>query len=471
MENYSASIDPEINRPIEDAEIDLEALDKVWYEKFVSIGSFEPAEYFSGRKNQRDIQKEKFLNDEIDHPQLKINIPLQKIYILDTKLREFKKEIIDSKENELVRSVYRWKINEKIAQLGMMKAAVYGDMRRFERYNSFIYGEPSEEIFSFTVNNIRKDALGEINSDNSELSEAARDLLQFYPKKEESKISYPDEETISYASQTTREELGDIVDIESFEGRLDASAIAKIFNQAIEKIGAKDEWRVVVDSMGSKKAISVSQEKKQAIIPSSRQLEEKRLQGLIAHEIGTHMQRRINGERSKLMLLGLGLDRYISGEEGVSTMRQQVIEKGSIEEYAGLNYHLGISFARGLDGKKRNFHEVFDLLTKKNYLYNLRGGESIDQARKSARETAYNSCVRIFRGTDCMTKGVCFSKDLAYREGNIGVFALISTEKGKEEMMRFNIGKYDPSNQRHCWILDQLGISDEDIKTLENPSI
>lgn len=36
-------------------------------------------------------------------------------------------------------------------------------------------------------------------------------------------------------------------------------------------------------------------------------------------------------------------------------------------------------------------------------------------------------------------------------------------------MARFNIGKYDPANDRHIWILEQLNITDKDLLELENP--
>lgn len=34
-------------------------------------------------------------------------------------------------------------------------------------------------------------------------------------------------------------------------------------------------------------------------------------------------------------------------------------------------------------------------------------------------------------------------------------------------MTRFNIGKYDPSNPRHLWVLEQLNITEQDLQELE----
>ena len=116
-----------------------------------------------------------------------------------------------------------------------------------------------------------------------------------------------------------------------------------------------------------------------------------------------------------------GLDRYIGGEEGVATLREQVIKHDdAIEEFSGINYHLGISFAQGLDGTKRSFAEVHEMLTKRRYLVRLLDGQEPAKALRLARANSYNDCARIFKGSDCETPGIVFSKDLAYREGNIG---------------------------------------------------
>ena len=55
---------------------------------------------------------------------------------------------------------------------------------------------------------------------------------------------------------------------------------------------------------------------------------------------------------------------------------------------------------------------------------------------------------------------------MIYREGNIGVWDVI--RNNPDEMTRFSVGKYDPSNSRHIYVLDQLGISDEDLITLDS---
>ena len=187
------------------------------------------------------------------------------------------------------------------------------------------------------------------------------------------------------------------------------------------------------------------------------------LKGLILHEIGTHVARRDKGERSCLRLLGLGLDRYEGGEEGVATVRQQTTEK-KFNDFAGLEGHLAISLAQGLDGVPRDFHHVYDVMRKYHFVQELLGGKDVPTAQQEASKKAWNRCVRTFRGTDCKTPGIAFTKDIIYREGNMGIWELIRTNPN--EMKRFNIGKYDPTNSRHLWVLTELGIGEDDLEAL-----
>jgi hypothetical protein len=84
---------------------------------------------------------------------------------------------------------------------------------------------------------------------------------------------------------------------------------------------------------------------------------------------------------------------------------------------------------------------------------------------KAAENSAWRQSLNAFKGTTCKTPGVCFTRDIVYRESNIGVWNVV--KNNPEEIKRFSIGKYDPTNPRHIWILEQLGITDEDLASLE----
>jgi hypothetical protein len=44
---------------------------------------------------------------------------------------------------------------------------------------------------------------------------------------------------------------------------------------------------------------------------------------------------------------------------------------------------------------------------------------------------------------------------------------IIADNNNSPEQRRFMIGKYDPANARHIWVLDQLNITEEDFDDLE----
>ena len=136
-----------------------------------------------------------------------------------------------------------------------------------------------------------------------------------------------------------------------------------------------------------------------------------------------------------------------------------------MSDFAVLDRHLAISLAKGLDGKPRDFRQVYDIMRKYYLVDELAKGKATEAAQQEAADQAWIRSVRTFRGTDCKTPGAALTKDIIYREGNMGVWELICTKP--EEMKRFSIGKYDPANNRHLWVLTELGISDQDLEELE----
>lgn len=449
-----------------------EPFDKEWYDRFEKAGSFQAYEYLGGEKDYRQEQRVQFEagtieNPTLDYPKLKPEELQQK----EESLLSLKTDIIghpteglpQAEKMEVVKQVYRWRLNEKLAEVRMLQAAEQGDIRRFKRYSEFIYGRPSPDVFAYTVNSVRDNIAGYLNSDNPDLRQAAEELAATLPDTlpSPSVTALPSKETAVYAKEQTMQELGNLILIPEGEGEVDASGIKQSFETALTTLKS-DGWNVVIDR--NKSAVSVNQEKQAVQIPEHRRMKPQALAGLIVHEIGTHVARRESGERTRLKLLGLGLDRYEGGEEGVATMRQQAVE-GNVEDFAGLEGHLAISLAQGLDGTPRDFRQVYEVMRKYHLVQELAAGKDASVAQKAAAQKAWARSVRTFRGADCKTPGAVFTKDIIYREGNMGVWDLVRTKP--EEMQRFNIGKYDPTNSRHIWILTQLGITDGDLSELK----
>ena len=145
------------------------------------------------------------------------------------------------------------------------------------------------------------------------------------------------------------------------------------------------------------------------------------------------------------------------GEEGLALLRELSLDSGDYLSVSRVISYLAICLAYGIDGTPRDFRQVYEIIYAINYLEYTVHGLSPKPARKNARRSSWITAVRVFRGTPGDVPGICFTKDLSYLQG-----ALALSEKlreNAEEAKRFNIGKYDPTNARHRWILDELEIS------------
>lgn len=446
-----------------------EALDIKWYGRFKEAGAFQDIEFFEGDSEHRANQKNKFLAGEIENPQF--DYPDAKPEILQQKekdLLNLKNEILEQEPNEVVKQAYRWKINEKLAETRMLKATASGDMRRFKRYADFIYGKPSKDVFSYVVDLARSDTDRFADSDDPQEKKVAEDVRAILPQNLERAVAFtpPEQSDVDTLREFTERKMGNLIALTGGgEEQLNREQIGQAFEEAFKVVGA-DNWQVVIDT-GSRVTMAVNQAQEKVFIPTKIPISKpaKDMAKLLIHEIGTHVARRIKGERSKLMLLGLGLDRFIAGEEGVTGAMEQAMDNYVDPFDVDMKYILGIGLAQGLDGKKRDFRGVFEVLKKQWTVREMAQGKKLPEAEKAAEQTAYNTCTRIFRGTDCKTPGACYPKDMGYREGTLNTWEVIRTNP--DEMQRFCVGKYDPHNTRHLWVLDQLAINDEDLAKLE----
>lgn len=436
-----------------------EQLDERWYERFKEVANFEAYDYLTGDEKYRNEQKTQFFSGNIENPTL--DYPKINIELLNTKeaaLLELKNDILAEEKNEVVRQAYRWKINEKIAEIRMIKSAGTGDTRWFNRWSKFVYGSPSPDVFAYSVQSLHAIIKNSLASDNEEAKKAALELQQELPSNDSSVSVTPiSPETVQNAQNVTRNEFKNLIDTPEIEGDFDAEQIRAAFESALERIQVTD-WNVEI--LPNITNISVSHEKKLVKIPATRKVEFKKLQALLTHEIGSHIIRSKNGERSKLKLLGIGLDRVEKGEEGVATMREEAIH-GKLDDFMALESHLAISMVQGLDGTPRDFRQTYSFLKK---YYQFKKVLKPEEVKLAVQDEAWNRTIRIFRGTDCKTPGACFTKDIVYKEGNIETWNLL--EKNPNELTRFSIGKYDASNERHIWILEQLGISEADLEEI-----
>lgn len=449
-----------------------ESLDSKWYRDFETISSQNDiTECLDGDLEYRSEERRLFelgekINPELDYP----NIDSEILEKEERELMRLKEAIINDEQNEVIKQAYRWRINEKIAEIRMLKATATGDMKRFKRYSEFVYGRPSVDIFYLSIKEIKEQLEKTEKSENPVVSQATQELLNLLPVPENDIVmpERPTQELVNLVHEIFEEEWRELGTSEIPTEALTSEVVVQVFEKALEAIGANN-WQVVIDK--DRTRVNVSQEQLLIKVPKDREreIDHLKLKTLVMHEIKRHVERRISGENSKLSLLGLGLDRYIKGEEGVAKVTEHGIE-GEFKSFATPEMYLAIGLALGLDGKERDFREVYEILEKHFFLKEVRKKASIptEDAIKIARKKAWNHCVRAFRGTDCKTRGTVYTKDIVYRDGTIGVWHLLSQDI--REAYKFSIGKYDPTNERHLWILSQLDITDDALEEMERPT-
>lgn len=231
---------------------------------------------------------------------------------------------------------------------------------------------------------------------------------------------------------------------------VDAPLIEKACQEFLLSLNIVD-WKVkVIESPA--KGMSVNSKNKVITIPSTRKMPVNKLQQLLAHEIGTHVMRSINGANSSLLLLSAGLAHYLPGEEGLATMCAQSLSKFKWQNFAGQDKYFAIGLAVGVDGKERHFRDVYEIMK----LYYASKSKQFDQHSLKIQEKAWHACLRIFRGTTGLVKGQCYTKDLAYYKGNRLMWELYI--KDPAFFPQLFKGKFSPFEPGQVESLKELGI-------------
>ncbi|MGM0629043.1 MAG: tyrosine/phenylalanine carboxypeptidase domain-containing protein [Patescibacteria group bacterium] len=426
-----------------------EKLDSRWYKRFEEV-AFEDYEKLTGKKEVREAEKGKFLSDEVENPTL--DYPELESFNLEEReqaLLALKEDVLELEQNDAVRKIYRTKINESLATLRMLKAAREGNDKMFSRYADFIYGTPEIADIGYVLEHVKELIQKNLQSEDPNKALVAQRLHEVFRE-----ISLP------AGHGADKSFLPDGEDIPGKLESVDEAVIA--FEEALQEIDAVD-WKVVVDTESGISNFSVSQEHKVVRVPAedkllARNISKKKLKGLIEHEIKTHVARRNNGERSRLQLLGLGLDRYLRAEEGIATYNEQQVT--GAKEFAGVPRFFSIALAKGITGEKLDFRRTHEIMSD----YRLLASPKKDVTSEAAAITAYNDCLRIFRGTTCKTPGAVYPKDMSYF-GNRAIWTLAS--ENSDVVETFTVGKYDPNNSEHIALLTQLGILDQDLEDLK----
>lgn len=438
------------------------SLDQGWHTKLLKIGVFSSHEYFDVPDQERCRQQELFLSGRIDNP--KFSYPRLKRF--DTRAREVQlaalaREIASQERNKLVQEAYQNLIQQKISECRLLGAAATGHKSNFVKFTKEVFGWPSPLILSTAANHFEREAKQKlVNQGRGDVFLALLGNVKRIttPQAEALARVYLPDRTSHLRHFVGRKLAGLDPDRRVVQNREYLPAEVKIiFQRALERIGAK-QWQAVIDN--DKVRYAVDHRSRKIFIPARRKIGGRHLRALLVHEVGIHVWRRVNGEKQILQLLGTGLAHYVVGEEGLAMQAERILWKKQEpmrnDVFFNEGYFLAAAFAAGLDGRPRNFRQTFQCLCSFLEFKAQVNNKQYEELHRKIAEDAFNNCFSVFRGTDCVTPGVFYSKDISYTEGYLRIGQLM--REHPEEISRFDAGKYDPANESHRRLLDQLGI-------------
>ena len=391
--------------------------DKEWFETYINKCSFDDINFIKFDQKNLSEQKELFFAGKINEPTF--------TYI-DKKesLSSYKKELIqlqgiiesDKSNLSVVRQAYLAKISQQLDKVKLIEAMYRADDKKFFDTSLKLYGE------------LKKD----------EMQGALSTILKIAEHRKFS-LSRNFQELVLYFEAVSSKSVSEYAVVEN-EATIPVDELMKLLEEAL--LEKNIDWKVRVQDEAL--AVHLNYGDKTIYIPRNRKVTYVEARSIVEHEVNVHLVRHINGVRSKLLLLSVGLDHYLKGEEGLANYKQTAVDSS----LPGCINYITVGLASGLyKNTPWNFREIFDF--SKEYL-SILGFSEYESA-----EMSWKRCLRVFRGATGKA-GSCFTRDSIYFKGFLEIKNLVKTND--LEVKRFMAGKYDPSNKRHVELLDELEI-------------
>lgn len=437
-----------------------EPLDKQWLELLQPLAAV-PSEIYTyltpSAASLRDAKETFYASDKTHNPALAPDEQFRESIVEHAEaLRTLRTRISAEEKHETIRPLYEARIDELIANCQLWLAAADKDQAAYKAANKLLYGEPDRDIHAASCAWLRGIAEAYRTHEDATIAAAAEDVLRLVPD------SGADPLTL----QPSEEAFRDLLDLHNEPGGYTDQLFGSVTATPGSVITAK-EGDVILERILAQVAPDytiaendgywgVQHSHKHVVRPRDYALSPATFSGIVAHEVGSHLVERVNGLRSPLQLLGLGLDHYEYGNEGRALMREQ-LAAGSVQAAMGKHAwifnilkHLGVSLGVGVSGNPRTFAEVYEAVASAYAFWAL----VTEQETSTVPDAAWDLTVRLLKGTD--GRGGAYYKDIVYLEGNVRAWKL--AEQFPERILQGDRGKYDIANPVHRARLQALGI-------------
>jgi hypothetical protein len=368
-----------------------------------------------------------------------------------------KRLALDGKEESIefrILENYRITVNERMAEEEMVRTR-WSNPWAFSRYNEFVYGKPDADVFGAVVQEFKSFANGLLHHDSEVVRDKAQAALNHLPDIEGGPgLLSPDPEVFE---RVKREHYGRLGFYPLLLAGVELPETDKISDEVgepalqvgLSNVGASHYGRGYQNGGWSANHLD-----EKIMGPEKYSWIRRRFVGLVlGHEVGSHVTERINGLRSSLRLLSIGMDRFVLGSEGRALVREQV-PYDSFEEFSKilrwndvLRRHLATSLMAGLAGDDASrLENMYDTINSIDELWAVsrKPDDDVAAIAKSAERRTKALLRRVW--------GRGIYKDMTYLEGNIAAW------KHPERIADGDLGKYDPNNPRHRELLSEIGV-------------
>lgn len=502
------------SKHIGEQEKSQEVLDEYWFEEVDKIKETNVIYCFNTDSNDVESKAERqslvdktvaaiytdnelfFYSDDFKPHYLRVEKNNQGFYIENIqKLKQIKTDLNTNEKNEYVKKIYNSCIDEKILYQEMAQATWQKDDKIFTNIVKEIYKDADKELFDlsrmYTVDFL-KDLSNFENKKVKEIYDTLyREITNNFEQKPIKPLTkmYSNVTDLKLIGQKTAEyaAFAPVQSCAATKEIYQSPALVKMVTQRLKDISAIDQsenvnnWKI---DIAQNNLFSASHNRRTVSVPKTRVINFTKTEGLLRHEIETHVQRGKQGEISQLKLLKYGLASYEVAEEGLSTFFEQLITGD--DKLARFDRYLAIGLVTGLDGKKRNFPELAKIMKNYYFLQTIKNREltskdldnqdTFNEIMMHAAKESWTTCFRTFRGTYNWLnhEGNCCIKDKIYFEGNKQIYdlvdkikkyytirddnGLVKTDTKKIELIfnMFKIGKWNPMIPEHYDIIAQF---------------
>lgn len=435
------------------------ALDERWFtaihpyitELFLVLGP--PHETLESLREKFDIQP--FNPDLRPH-----GIDSKSVTNTNAELTALKTTITNEEANQYIRQAYALKIDELILQNDLLLASLRGDQVAFMEANRHLYGSPQTALFSAACAWIRQEAAAAIGDHQSPLRQVAQNVLEALPSLPGNpRYIIPSDHLFTAVRDLHYQPKG------YFESLFKDQTIPEIVTpdigdpittRVIQSIGSTYQLVSSTDELWG-----VVHEAQQVVRPDNYRLTREAFIGIVAHEIGSHLLERVNGDHQPLRLLSVGLDKYEASNEGRAFLREQIVYNSPYTmlqqpswEHIILLY-VAASFAAGIHQAPYPFMQLYQTMYAICLFFQTRRQpDNPVFALQTARTEAWHVTVRVMKGTSGI--GGAYLKALVYLDGNIKAWHIAKTQPST--ILFGDSGKFDIGRADHLTILEGLGI-------------